>query len=53
MNDDKTTMCNEIELLLPEYLKGGLAEENSRKIEKHLESCSECSLILDSTRSFA
>jgi hypothetical protein len=53
MNDEKTTMCNEIEPLLSEYLKGGLDEETSRKIENHLESCRECSLLIDGLESKA
>ncbi len=47
MNDEKSMMCSEINPLLSEYLKGGLNEETTRKIEEHLESCKECSFLLD------
>lgn len=53
MNNEKTTVCNEIKPLLAEYFKGGLDEKSAGKIEKHLESCSECSLLLDSLESKA
>src|SRR5882762_8532503 len=37
--------CEEIAELLPDYLQDGLQEEHKKIVERHLESCAECSEV--------
>ncbi len=44
--------CEEVKINLPEYIDGKLEKTDSGEIEKHLQSCTECSEIYTGLNSF-
>lgn len=39
--------CQELELLLPDYLQRGLSEDAQRKVEEHLHTCAACRELVE------
>jgi len=50
MNHPRTELCAQIEAQLPDYLDGEAKEEICRVIEKHLESCDNCRIVIDTLK---
>ncbi len=50
MKHPRTELCAQIEAQLPDYIDGEAKEEICRVIEKHLESCDNCRIVIDTLK---
>ncbi|GAB4548070.1 MAG: hypothetical protein Fur002_24670 [Anaerolineales bacterium] len=50
MNEDAHSNCKQLLGNLSEYIDGELTEDLCREIEKHLEGCENCRIVLNTTR---
>jgi anti-sigma factor RsiW len=51
MTDDLA--CDEVVVLVTEYLEGSLPEAQARRLERHLEACDGCTVYVEQIRSIA
>ena len=50
MSEDTHQNCKHLLGNISEYIDGELSEELCREIEKHLEDCENCRIVLNTTR---